>query len=97
MDFNEKVLYQQIHPAKLVADVRARYRSLSLGYSVRGPGTEKALAIWTVHAAVHEPARGGVALLRASADVGWRMVPSRQADTHRVGHSRCGLGLWALA
>jgi hypothetical protein len=29
--------------------------------------------------------------------MGWRMAPSRQACTHRVGHSRGGLGLRALA
>src|SRR5829696_2999356 len=78
--------------------VRARCRSLSLGYKVRGPGTEKALSIWALHAPLHGPARlGCVALLRASGDMGWRMVPSRQAYTYRVGHSRCGLGLRALA
>jgi hypothetical protein len=122
MTFNEKVLYHQIHPAKLAADVggsivstclmwrrrfawgharcvRARRSSFCFGYKVRGPGAEEALALWALHAPLHGPARlGRVALLWASSgDVGWRMVPSRQARTHRGNHSSRSLGLPALA
>jgi hypothetical protein len=92
MDFNEKMLYHQIHPAKLAADVsgsivstylmwRRRFAWAMLAAFVpavlRGPGAQEGLALWALHAALHGPARiGRVALLGASADVGWRMVPS---------------------
>jgi hypothetical protein len=120
MDLGEKVLYHQIHPAKLAADVSGSLVSTYLMWRRRFAWAKIAAFVPAVVASVlvmayadpertkhspfgrymqryMEPAGGGVALLRASGDMGWRMVPSRQAHTHRVGHSRCGLGLRALA
>jgi hypothetical protein len=108
MDFNEKVLYHQIHPAKLTADVSGslvstylmwRHKFVAALLSAFGPATIASVLVIRyadLEKRKHSPC-GGVALLRASADMGWRMAPSRQACTHRVGHSRRGLDLRALA
>jgi hypothetical protein len=86
MDFGEKVLYQQIHPAKLAADVSG---SIVSTYLMR-----RRRFAWAMLAAF-VPAVAASVLVIAYADLERRK--HSQAHTHRVGHSRCGLGLRALA
>jgi len=49
----------------------------NLGYMVRGPGAEEALAVWASRAPLYGLAREHVALPWARGDVVRRVVPSR--------------------
>jgi hypothetical protein len=120
MDLGEKVLYHQIHPAKLTADVSGslvstylmwRHKFVAALLSAFGPATIASVLVIRYadlekrkHSPfgryMHRYMNRRVEAWRffgASADMGWRMAPSRQACTHRVGHSRRGLDLRALA
>ena len=120
MGFGEKVLYHQIHPAKLAADVDGSLVSTYLMwrrgfvaamYAAFMPAALASVLIisyadleWRKHSRfgryVHRYMYwrvSGWRFLWASRNGGRRMVPSRQARTHRVGHHRRGLGLRALA
>ncbi len=121
MDFNEKVLYHQIHPAKLATDIGASLVSTYLMWRRRFAWAMLAAFVPAVVASIlviryadlerRKRSRfgrymrrymdrrllDGLALLRAGGDMGWRMVPRRQARTRRVVYSLGGVGLRALA